>query len=375
MAEMTQGTFHPGEARHYRILIKSVGSAPPATAAALAKGLGLPTATVISRLYRAPAILVDQIDKPTAQQMLALLSEIGYDAELQPTSSAAPDLAPLYDVAIYITEARQLPHAVTTLANFGGLSEADASNLIMSSPGVVLGSVSEATVRAFAEQMGDGVAIVSSQPKTAHYHLFLADGPSLVRTRIIEAITEAGIPTVDDSGLIATDLDHTTAQTLWQRYQASGLLRIVNHDFLRFDLVLQESQGSNDPTPQQLAALEQLAGVPAELTEAVFRSPPITLLEAIPHAEIGERMAAFDAVGLSLRAELITFQNLGLQVLSLSDQAELQRTLEGFGLHQPGSNLPPPPFQIPGVMPELQARILRAALEDAGARIAFAEAA
>jgi hypothetical protein len=76
---------------------------------------------------------------------------------------------------------------------------------------------------------------------------------------------------------------------------------------------------------------------------------------------------------LKVRADLITFQMLGLKVLSLSDRTSLQRVLEGFGLLPPGEILPRPPFRIPGVMPELQARVVRAALEDAGAQVAFAE--
>ena len=41
----------------YRITINSVESARPSASAAVAKGLGLPISTVVSRLYRTPAAL------------------------------------------------------------------------------------------------------------------------------------------------------------------------------------------------------------------------------------------------------------------------------------------------------------------------------
>ena len=80
---MIEAAVSPVETQQFRILIKSVGTARPSASAAVAKGLGLPASTVIARLYRAPAVLVDGIDEPVAERMAGFLGDIGYEAEVQ----------------------------------------------------------------------------------------------------------------------------------------------------------------------------------------------------------------------------------------------------------------------------------------------------
>ncbi len=365
-----KGTTDASDTCHYRILINSIGSALPSTSAAVAKGLGLPTAMVVSRLYRAPAVLVDGLDKPLAQRMLSLLSDIGYEAEMQEETEPVPAPVPLYDVAIYIEDAQKFQHAVDILAKFIGITEAEATKMIMAPPGIVLGAVSEATIRIFKDQMGEKISVISSQSEKAYYDLFLSDGPDVVRNHLLADIAKAGISSNDTLGLVASNVDYKTAQDLWKRHQTSGLLRIVNQDFLRFDLVLHKTE---TPDQEHVKALELLAGVPADMAEAVFSETPITLLEAVPSAEVAAHMEAFAKARLNVQANLITFQTLGLEVQSISNHASLLRTLEKLGLSKQGTTLPRPPFRIPGVMPELQARIIRTAIEDAGAQVTFTE--
>ena len=84
-------------------------------------------------------------------------------------------------------------------------------------------------------------------------------------------------------------------------------------------------------------------------------------------------MAELEATGIKVRADLITFQVLGLEVLEIPNSTRLAKVLEDLVLLKPGELLPRPPFRLPGAMPELQARITRAALEACGARIALVE--
>lgn len=370
---MLEGTISPTDERQFRILIKSVGTARPLACAAVAQGLGLPASTVVSRLYRAPAILVDGIDELIAKRMASLLSDIGYEAEVQDTTTPAPAPSSLYDVAIDIKDTRQFQDVVQKLAAFVGISESDATRMILTPPAVVLGSVSNATVHAFSEQMGPNVSVLSSRPDTANYDLFLSEDSGVVHKRILTDIASAGLKTCGTSGLVASHVDHATAKQIWQRHQASGLLRVVNQDFLRFDIVLQQSIENETLDTKQIEALERLAGVPADMTEEVLLAAPITLLESVPKAEVAQQLASFAEAGLTVRADLITFQTLGLEVLSLTNPVSLMQVLEGFGLYKPGQPLPRPPFRLPGVLPELQARIIRTALEDTGAQITFVE--
>lgn len=370
---MTKETLSMPSTDHYRVLVKSVGSALPSVTAKIAVGLGLPVSTVISRLYRAPTILVDKVEQPVARHLSTFLNELGYQTEVQNSAEPVPAQASLYDVAIYIEDVRHLEHAVRALAHFGGMSEAEASAMIMSPPGVVLGSVSAATVQAFSEKMGPSVSVLSSVPEAARYDFFVGAAPEIVRKRLDADMVEAGLTMTGQPGLVATDVDHATSREFWQRYQASGALRVVNRDFLRFDILLLGSETTGAPTAAQIELLHNRAGIPPEMMCEVFRELPITILEAVPAAEIAEQMETFAELGLQVRADLITFQMLGLEVLSFSDRTALQQVMEKFGFSQQREVLPRPPFQIPGVMPELQARVVRSALEDAGAQVAFVE--
>jgi hypothetical protein len=364
----------------FRILIKSIGDAQPAASIAIAKGLNLPTAVVVSRLYSAPSILIDGIDEVTARGITKLLSGLGFEAESQDTTLPPPDAPVLYDVAIYIKDARQFQYAIEKISEFTGIIEDDAARMIMSPPGVILGSVSKATVDVLSKQLEPDISVLSSQPDMARYHLFLSkEGGETIHKRILQDLEHAELELCGTSGLVARDIDHSTARLLWQRHQASGLLRIVIQDFLHFDLVLQKSEINEKLPPAQLApaqveALEKIVGIPADMAEDVLRAAPITLLESIPQTEITPLMTAFAKTGLTIQANLITFQMLGLEVQSLTDPVSTQQALEGFGLHHQGTPLPKPPFVLPGVMPELQARITRAALEDTGAQLSYVEA-
>lgn len=360
--------------QHFRILIKSVGTARPSASTAVAKGLGLPASTVVSRLYSAPAILIDGIDEAIARRMVTLLCDIGYEAEAQDSATPAPTPSPLYDVAIYIKDARQFQHVVQKLANFIGISEDDTTRMLLQPPGIILGSVSEAIVSTLSDQLGAEISVLSSQAEKARYDLFLSEDAGIVHERIVQEISSAGLELCGASGLVATDVPHSTAQKLWQRHQTSGLLHVVNQEFLHFDLILQKSVAESAPDTGQIEVLEKLAGVPAEMAEEVLQAAPITLLESVPNKEVAHYLTIFAEAGLIVSANLITFQMLGVEVLSLSNRAALSQALEGFGLQKPGKPLPRVPFRLPGVMPELQARIIRATLEDTGARVALVEA-
>lgn len=357
-----------------RILILSIGTARPSASAVIAKGLGLPLSTVVSRIYNAPTVLIDEVDESIATQMISMLVSIGFVAEVQSINAPPPVAAELYDVAIYLEDARKLHHAVKKLSEFVGINEADASHMILSPPGIVLGSVSQVTVQALSDQMGSEISVLSSPANTALHSLYIKkEATAAVYNRIVEDIKHAGYSINDQADPITTNIDHLTAKNLWQRYQATGMLQIINQDFIRFDLVLQKNQAYSSLNPEQIKVLKSLANIPAEIAVDVVNSAPITLMESIPNTKIDKHIQAFSEVGLDVTASMITFQLLSLAVLHVTDNKNFAHVLQSFDLHQEGQALPATPFQIPAAIPELQARVIRAALEDTGAEVDLVE--
>ena len=341
----------------WRVVVASVGKAAPAASSALARGLGIPAARVVACLYRAPAVLIDGIGREVAQTMVGLLGRLGYVAEAQPESAPAPGPCHLFDVALHIAD----PH------------QADAMAMLLDPPGVVLGAISAATVAAFRARLPDGVEAIASRPEDARYQLYLGDGPEVIKARLRADLAALGFDGRVGNGLVATGVSHRTARDLWQRHQAGGLLRVVNEDFLRFDLVLHGANGADPQAPEVIEALSVIADMPAEAIPMVFAAPPIVLCSGLTLAGVGSRLPALAELGLDVRAELTTFQRIGLEVLAIGDRAGTEALLRAGGELAVGQSLPACPFSAGRTLPETLARIRRAALETLGCTVRFEE--
>lgn len=361
-------------AERLRIVVQGIGTARPVAAAAIAKGFGLPAEKIVACLYRAPAVLVDGLTPEVAARLLDLLSGIGLEVGIEAHDAPPPPPSPAHDVAIYVREAAMAPAVAEAVATFLGIAAERAMEMLLNPPGLVLGEVSEATVAALSQQIpADAAEVVASRSDRAAYDLFVADAPTMVLEGLHRDLTARGIAALGRDGLVASGLDYATGRTLWRRHQASGAVRLVNQDFERFDLVLTGTEGV--PGPEQHTALTELAGVPEDLTAAVLDDLPMTLEEGVTRADADRALPAYASAGLRVAAELVSFQHVGIEIVSSTAPRETAEALTALGLAAPGKPLPRLPHRAVAAVPELQARMLRAALEQTGATIAFVEAA
>lgn len=353
-----------------RIVVTSVGVAQPAAAVAAAKGLGVPVERAVASVYRAPAVLADQVPLPTADAVVQQLTAMGLHAVAVPNDAPTPAAPALYDVALYVSDPRAVPVATAQLAAFAAIDVSAALAMILTPPGPILGAVSETTVEALSARLPPGVELVAAQPAESSYHVFLADGPTASRARFLADLQALGLPAIARSGLVAMEVPHTLVQQLWRRHQAAGLMRAVNAAFLRYDVVLTALGGVDPADPEIGAALQRQTGMPAEIAQVALTALPLTLMEGVAHADLSDRLAALTALGLEARAELTTFQHLTVVVSQLVAVAPLRPLLARFGLRLTGSAAPSTPFEV-AHLPELQARMLRTELEDLGATVHF----
>ncbi len=354
-----------------RIVVTSVGVAGPMAAAAVAKGLGVPAEWAVAAVYRAPAVLADRVPLHTAEAMVRLLTAMGLHAMAVPQDEPAPTAPTLYDVALYLSDPRAVPVAAAELAAFAAIDESAVLAMILTPPGLVLGAVSTATVEALSVRLPRGVELVAARPADSTYHLFLADGPAAPRTRFLADLEALGLPAIAQSGLVATAVPHALVQQLWRRHQAAGLMRAVNAAFLRYDVVLTALGGVDPADPEVGVALQRHTAMPAEVAPSALKDLPLTLMEGVAQADLADRLAVLTALGLEVRAELTTFQHLTVVVSQPVEAATLRPLLARFDLCLNGAAASGAPFEVVHV-PELQARILRTALEDAGATVHFA---
>ncbi|MEE4301439.1 MAG: hypothetical protein V2J24_18520, partial [Pseudomonadales bacterium] len=176
-----------------RIVVESIGSAGPAAAAAVAKGLGIPVARAVACLYRAPAVLADEVPTGAADEMVRLLERIGFSARAEPLDAPPPRPTELLDVALHVVDVGALHAAAEVLGAFTASDPGTALEMILAPPGLVLGAVSAATVEALRERLPDGVELVAARPEASRYHVFLLDGPPVLRERLMPDLARLGV--------------------------------------------------------------------------------------------------------------------------------------------------------------------------------------
>ena len=368
---MTADSSDLNLSKDYRVCVTSIGTAVPSTSQAVAQGLGISAQKVINCLYRAPSILVDKIDKKMAGEMVKLLTNIGFEARAEANDAPLPSPERLFDVSVYIEDAREVYDVADKLSNFVGMNKEDALKALMTPSGVVLGSVSQATIDALSDRLGETVSVLQSRPEDAQFSIILNEGAEVVKRRILEDFEKLDQPLLARDGLVLADMPHAVVREIWQRHQASGLIHVVNQDFMRFDIILDAYDRQN--MAKAAAVLEAHAGIPADMVADVLDAIPITLNEACPMADMQNLADIYTTVGLVTRADMITFQHVGLQINEVGNGPEVAALFASLGVDEFSRSLPATPFHLGFGLPELQARMWKAALEDRGADVEFLE--
>ncbi len=350
-----------------RVAIRSIGTATPSRAASIALGLGVPVQSVMETLYRAPRILVDGLAPETADRMADLLGDLGCEVAVEPQDTPPPAEEPLYDVALHITDTARYGAVTEALAGFLGCDAAQAAQVILQPPGVVLGQVSTATVEALCRRLGEGAELSVSDPGKARYSLFLGDCDPTVRARVLGDLRRRGLEPMGSSGCLLSGLERSEADAIWAALGRVGALRIVNADFLRYDIVLTE--GADTAAARNV--LEAFARIPGHIVPELFGALPITVMEAVPEADMPGALERLAAAGLSVRADLVTFLHLGIELVSARRGVDPARVLARLGIETGGPVMVP--GRLPFAMPDLQARLVRDALAGAGIEAALFE--
>jgi hypothetical protein len=358
----------------HRLVVCSIGRATPASAKSIAIGLGVSVQSVLNALYRAPSVLVDRVSPDIAEQMQSLLTSLGFETRIDPCSQPLTPASEFIDIAGYITDVDAYDHILNELSLFLGTSSEEAARMLNTPPGIILGSVSQATLTALSERLGNGIELIASNPQTALYSVFMTASGNEQSQRIHLDLRRRGYQPVSEHGCVLIDLDKTRADNLWTAFQKANTLRVINQDFLRYNLVLTEP--GDGATAEACDVLQKLAGIPEHIIAKLFTNTPITLIEALPSESLESTLLALTNAGLCVRADLISFMPLGLTITHTRNPRQLQSTLHSLGvLGDTQKILPSLPFNLPYALPELQARVIRSALEASGTSAELVEVA
>ena len=348
------------------VSVVSIGKARPRTAVAVAHGLGLPIEKTLTAIYRAPSLLVSDVDAHLADKLTSLLEQVGLETEVSDKPPVFEE-KPLFDIALRLTNPASAHDVADALASFCACDTERALNMMITPPGVVLGRVSKPTADALQAALPDDAAeLIASDIKEARYVLIHNGESRTVLGRLERAVAELGYQPLGAGVLMADDLGFADAEALWGTFGRTGSIRIVNRDFLHFEIWL-EGRRAGPEDPERVAAMHTLAGIPENTAERLLDHSPFVLESDVRHHGLEDRMSAYTAAGLQVRAELTTFQAVSLDIVGASEPERLDAALRALSL--PVGTLP---VRTPAMM-ETQARITRATLEAVGAEVYFAE--
>lgn len=311
----------------YHVIIDSIGSANPSASKMLSDVLGTPVELVVQALYNTPTVLFSDIDAKLADQCNDLLTTLGMVSRIQPSTEPVPERQDTVDVGVYIQDIQKVPSVAQKLSVFLGCSLQEAFNLLTNDPSVVLGNVSESTAQAMCERLD--TEIIISAPKKDLYTLFISsDNENKMLVHKLQSHLNYLKLNVDlNATKSIINLDYKTAQDIWKKFQSTGLLKMINQSFQRFEINLVNVDQSNE---NFRAVLMEEIGMPGEIIDSVIADLPIQLEASANGKTVAEKLALFGAAGLHCTAHIIKPNNYKLIIKELGKLSLAQAVLAEY---------------------------------------------
>ena len=348
----------------YTVIVESIGSATPGVSKVLAEGLGLPVEIVLKALYSTPSVMFSNVDQETAAQTEDLLTKLGLETRVQSASDPVPESPETVDVGLYLHDASALPLVCQQLSEFIGCSDAEALNMLLAEPSVVLGGVSMSTAEALSKRVS--AEVVVSNPKTELYTLMVKNSDEMLKHQLQNYFRHHNMDVDLSQSLAVEDLDYETTNAIWRKFQSTGLVQVVNQSFQRFEIILNEVDTSN---ANYRKVLTEHVGMPEEVIDEVLANLPIELETGLNRVDLAERLPAFKEAGLSWTANVLDTGRHYLIIEQMGNQEATRTILAQFF---PQDELPvSAPWTSPSAMGDLLLRFATHQLEAAGCQLDY----
>ena len=351
----------------FHIIIDSIGSADPSASKMLSDVLGTPVELVVKALYNTPTVLFSDIDEALAKQCHELLEKLGMISHIQSVSEPLPEKGESVDVGIYVHDIRDLSKITNELAHFLGCTVQEALNMLLTDPCVVLGGVSISTAEALCQRLDTEVII--SNPEKDKYTLFVDfDGENtMLGHKLKSYLKHLKISSeYEETGRIE-NLDYRTAQDIWKKFQSTGMLKMTNQSFQRFEVDLVGVDRENDTYK---AVLMEEVGIPEKIMDQVLDNLPIQLYASANGKTVSDQLKRYAAAGMECVARPVKPNNYKLIIEEISDLAATKKILAQFLGEE---NLPTKTgkWECPRPLGDLIFRCISAELEMVGCEVDY----
>lgn len=282
-----------GVVTHYNVIIDSIGMANPAVSTVLADVLGLPIEVVARSIYNAPALLFSNVEYTLAEQSVELLTRLGITAHYQSIDQPVPIPSEPVEVGVYVSDIDKLGNVTTALADFLGSTNSEALGLLMNDPAIVLGSVSIATANALAERLD--AEVIVSEPKLDLYTLVFDADNRMIKNQLETYLNYVKIPYNFSEKNEINNLSFELANQIWLKFQTTGMLKIINQSFQRYEIILDQVDMEN-PNYRYKLTLE--FGMPDEVIDEVLSNLPVQLNPSVNFKHLDEKLIDYSQSGL-----------------------------------------------------------------------------
>ncbi len=257
------------------VIINSIGTASPKVSKVLSEAFKIPQDFMLKLLYTAPSVLFQKVDEALATKAEETLSQLGLEVSVLNKEDSLNISKELVDVSIYFENILNLPTVIEQLSDFLGCKQAEALNVLLDQPSIILGDVSVATAEALQKRINASVCY--SNPKKDLFTITISkDIPTNTLKSIEKRLGKTA--SINDDYFVIKDLTYTECSTIWRDAQSKKQINIINQTH---QLVSMELTSFNPEDANQIQFLTQEVGMPSEILPELNNNLPILLFENI----------------------------------------------------------------------------------------------
>jgi hypothetical protein len=304
----------------WSVVLRSIGTGGAAIVAGLKQIAAVPEQVIAARLFQAPSLLFQDLPREVAERAATALRQAGLECDIQPRGQPFTPGDAEHEVALVVRDYARMGSLLGSVVQLLGVGAQEARNMLCSSPAVLLGRISLATVEALRRRFEPlGAELDVSRTPAARFDVFLGDCPPADQARARQMVARLGLPAPDagrSQPLLAVDLSLRDAERLWDPLRRGNLpARVINRDFARFDLRLEAAPAS----PELTAFLVETAGMPERIVGKVLQRLPIVTHPNIRFAELCGSLDAIARLGGRASGQLLAFQRFALTIDKVGD--------------------------------------------------------
>ena len=321
--------------KNFKIIIESPGAAGAAILKPLEFLSQLRGEKLASLVFRAPSELIRDLPQGKAQELAKILTDAGLEVRVAKNDEKFIAGKKEFEAAMAVKETENMDAIIDQVAALLGIDAKRAQSMVFASPAVLMGEVSENTIKALKKRFEPlGAQIDASRIDEAVYDVFTDNCPASHMAKIKQALFHCGIAALEQGKndaakpLLAQGLNRKQAKALWERIGKTALpVKVVNRDFQRFDLVLENAPGNKNMIDYLVAS----TGMPEKIAPKVVKNAPVVLWQNITFGQMTKHMEAIANAGGSASGNLLAFKAFALEIMEVNDPAAAVLHLENIG--------------------------------------------